>query len=113
MARGYEEMGDDVGTDSPTCAKDSLRVVISIISSKNWDVNSIDITAAFLQGKELDRDVYLRPPKEANAPNKLWKLKKCVYGLNDASRFWYLRVREELLKAGCKCSKSDPSVFFY
>ena len=35
------------------------------------------------------------PPKEANTLN-IWKLQKCVYGLADASRYWYLRVREEL-----------------
>ena len=112
VARGYEEEVDGIGTDSPTCSKDSLRVVLSIASANNWEVNSLDVTAAFLQGKELDRDVYLRPPKEAGVSGKLWKLRRCVYGLNDASRYWYLRVRDELLKAGCKCSKSDPSVFF-
>ena len=113
VARGYEEDTEDMATDSPTCNKDSLRVVISLIASKGWTINSLDIKAAFLQGKELDRDVYLKPPKEANVTGKLWKLRRCVYGFNDASRYWYLRVREELGKAGCKCSKADPSVFYY
>lgn len=113
VARGYEEDTDGIVTDSPTGNKDSLRLVISLVASKEWSINSLDIKAAFLQGKELDREIYLMPPKEAKATGKLWKLRRCVYGLNDASRYWYLRVREELLNAECKCSKADPSVFYY
>ena len=113
VARGYEELNSDIFTDSPTCNKDSLRVVISLISSKNWTLNSFDITAAFLQGKSLDRDIFLRPPKEAHANGKVWKLLKCVYGLNEASRYWYLRIRGELVKLGCKCSKADPTVYYF
>ena len=112
VARGYEE-DKELLTHSPTFNKASLRVVIAIIASMGWNINSVDIKAAFLQGKEIDREVYLKPPKEANAKGKLWKLQRCVYGLNDASRYWYLRVREELIKSGCRCSKADPAVFYY
>ena len=112
VARGFEEQNSELLTNSPTCNQDSLRIVLSLISSLNWTVNSFDVTAAFLQGKELDRKVYLRPPKQANVPGKLWLLRKCVYGLNDASRYWYMRVREELIKLRCQCSKADPAVFY-
>ena len=111
IARGYEEESKTFN-DSPTGNKDSLRVVVSIISSMNWNINSFDVKAAFLQGKLLDRDIYLRPPVEAQTKGKLWKLRRCVYGLNDASRYWYLRVREELSKLGCVSSKADPAVFY-
>ena len=113
VAKGYEELNSNIFTDSPTCNKDSLRVVISLISSMNWVLNSFDVTAAFLQGKSLERDIFLKPPKEANSSGKVWKLLKCVYGLNEASRYWYLRIRGELLKLGCKCSKADPTVYYF
>ena len=112
VARGYEEM-IDTQRDSPTVNKDSQRIAVAIMSAEGWDVQSLDVKAAFLHGKELDRDVYLKPPKEANCPGKLWKLKRCVYGLNDASRFWYFRVKEELNRVGCKNSKFDSSLFTY
>mgnify|MGYP001796156622 CR=1 FL=1 len=54
----------------------------------------------------------MRPPKEA-ATKQVWKLQKCVYGLADASRFWYLRVREELMKLGAKLSRVDPGIFYW
>ena len=112
VARGYEELLT-TQRDSPTANKESSRVALAIISSKEWDINSLDIKAAFLQGKDLDRDIYLKPPKEAKCPGKLWKLKRCVYGLNDASRFWYFRVKEELNRLGCNSSKYDSSLFIY
>ena len=34
----------------------------------------------------------MKRPKEPKTDN-LWKLLKSVYGLNDASRTWYLRVK--------------------
>lgn len=113
VCRGFQEDTEGIPTDSPTCYKDTLRVATSFISGKEWELNSMDIKAAFLQGKELERVVYLKPPKEAKVPGKLWKLRRCIYGLNDASRYWYFRIREELLKYGCKCSKLDPSLFIY
>ena len=111
VCRGFEEQNEGIRTDSPTCSKDSLRVALAIISSKEWDVNSLDIKSAFLQGKDLEREIYVKPPKEANAEGKLWKLSRCVYGIDDSSRYWYFRLKEELIKLGCKCSKLDPAVF--
>ena len=34
----------------------------------------MDIKSDFLQGKSIERDVIIKPPKEVNT-NKLWKLK--------------------------------------
>ena len=72
----------------------------------------MDIKSAFLQSKELDPLVYLDPRKEANVPpGYIWKLSKCVYGLTDASRSWYLTLWEELLKSGAVVSKYDQAIF--
>jgi len=77
-------------------------------------VNSIDIKAAFLQSERFEREVYLVPPIEAGCnDNVLWKLEKCVYGLNDAARKWYLTVKTFLLKMGCNEVKTDPAAFYW
>ena len=54
-----------------------------------WTIHSVDVKSAFLQGKEINRDVYVKPSQEAET-DKLWKLKTTVYGLCDAPRVWYL-----------------------
>ncbi|XP_057309261.1 uncharacterized protein LOC130647426 [Hydractinia symbiolongicarpus] len=99
--------------DSPTCCKESLRIMFAIMSVMNWTCHSIDIKAAFLQGKPIDRELYIRPPKEAYKEGTVWKLKTCVYGLNDASRTWYLKVYEELTKLNVKVCKYNPGLFYW
>lgn len=114
VARGFEEQGhDEIQKDSPTCASESLKVVLAVIVQHEWSPRSMDIKTAFLQGKEIGRQVYLRPPKEAQLNGKLWLLKKCVYGLNDASLNWYKRVKDAMISYGAKVSKVDPAVFIW
>ena len=42
----------------------------------------------FHKGGKIDREIFAMPPKEANTTS-IWKLKKCIYGLNDALRKRY------------------------
>ena len=112
VARGFEEK-EEIKSDSPTVSKEVLRTFITICSSMKWSANSIDIKAAFLQSEGIGRDVYLVPPTEAKCDeNVLWKLEKCVYGLNDAARKWYLTVKNLLLKMNCIQLKTDPAAFY-
>ena len=61
VARGFEEDFSEILKDSLTC---TLRLILIIIEFNRWTCNSIDIKSAFLQGKEMDRVVYLTPPPE-------------------------------------------------
>ena len=112
VARGFKEESYVLCKDFPTCSIESLHLIFTIIFSNHWEVNSLDIQSAFLQGKSITRDIYLIPPEEADT-EKLWKLKKCVYGLTDASRHWYLRFTEELSKLGVHKSIYDEAVFYW
>lgn len=112
VARGYEEECI-VQKDSPTMCKSTLRLFLTIASSQKWKVKSTDIKSAFLQGKELSRDVYLTPPKEACVPKgSIWKLRRCLYGLNDAARQFYESVVEVLVQSGCTQSQLDPALYY-
>ena len=113
VARGYEEE-DEVQSDSPTVGKEILRLFVAILASRKWLINSIDIKAAFLQSDKFEREVYLKPPVEAECCHKtLWKLKKCVYSLNDAARSWYITIKTFLLRLGCTQVKTDPAAFYW
>ena len=112
VARGFQEDTSNILSDSPTCSKESLRLILNIIATFNWKCQSIDIKSAFLQNKSIDREIYVKPSKEANVPrDKLWKLNTTIYGLSDASRSWYINVKNELINLGTKLCHSDPAVF--
>jgi transposase InsO family protein len=113
VARGFEDEGIDKGkTDSPTCSRESLSLIQSLLAMKKWSCQAIDIKTAFLQGNPLEREVYLKPPKEFQSDNHVWKLKKAVYGLNEASRAWYNRVESEFKKVGLTKCKYDEALFY-
>jgi hypothetical protein len=112
VARGFEESLQEKRTDSPTCSKDALRLALVLISAFHWRCNTFDVKAAFLQGNEIDRNVFVKPPKEFK-DGQLWHLKKNIYGLNDAARAWYFKLKEELLNLHmCVCTL-DPALFFW
>ena len=87
-----------VQNDSPTAAKSSLRVFFAITTNCKWKCETVDVKAAFLQGKSIERDVFVVQPSEVKEDGVIWKLKKVVHGLDDASRNWCFSVKEELLK---------------
>ncbi|CAF2215336.1 unnamed protein product [Rotaria magnacalcarata] len=112
VARGFEEEYlTNIRKDSPTCSREGFRIVLSIMISRGWTCNSMDVKTAFLQGKGFDRDVFLKPPCEANCGGSVWKLLTCVYGLSDASRIWYLKVKDTLTTVGVECCQFDPAIF--
>ena len=113
VARGYQdEELQPTQKVSPTCRKESLRILLTLSASLRFKLKALDITSAFLQGKELKRLVYVIPPKEYKKKGVLWKLKKCVYGLCDAARQWYEEVKDTFTEAGIiKCPYDDA--FFY
>ena len=66
VARGFEESNlIDICKDSPTCCKENFRLLQAIVVTNKWKVNTLDIKFAFLQGNEIDCEVYLKPPSEA------------------------------------------------
>ena len=95
VARGYEE-DKELSKDSPTVAKSTVRILLA--APKDWKIQTMDIKSAFLQGKDISRDVYISPPKESDTPKrKIWKLKKTLYGLIDAARQFYDNIEQVLL----------------
>ena len=114
VAKGFQK-SHPIPSDSPTVARTAFRTLLGLASGNAWSVATTDIKSAFLQGQSLDHEVYLKPPKEADTPpGVIWKLKKCLYGLNnDGARNFYLSVREKVTDLGCFVSTVDPSLFYY
>ena len=101
VAKRFQEDNSDTLSDSPTCSKESMHLVLNIIASSKWLYWSIDIKSEFLQNKNIDTVVYIKPPKEADCQDTtLWKLNTTICGLNDTSRSWYLNVKKELIGLG-------------
>ena len=88
-------------------------MVLMLAARNRWKITSQDVTCAFLQSSAIQRDVFVRPPLEKRIPGTIWKLKKTVYGLADASRGFYMNFSDHLKKYGCVKSKMDPAMYLY
>ena len=85
--RGVKEKHDcqKGQSDSPTVSKESFKMLMAVAANENFKLASVDIRAAFLQSKTLDRDIFMLPPPDIRKPGVIWRLKKPLYGLDDAS----------------------------
>ena len=112
VCRGDQEEVN-VPTDSPTCSKSGLRIFIAVSTGCGFTIHSKDVKSAFLQGKLLNRNVFLEPPHELRKQGTIWRLLKAAYGLSDAARNWYESVVEEMFKLGCRKSIYENALYFY
>ena len=114
VVHGFQERGvQDMETFSPTCSKFSWRVLLALAASKGWCPVALDISTAFLQRVELDRDVFVRPPAETNLSVKLLRLRKAVYGVSDAPLQWYWALHEAVLVMGARVVPFDPAIYLF
>ena len=57
VARGFQEKSAPQ-SDSPTMRRESLKLFFSIAANKGFSLRSVDIRAAFLQAKGLEREIF-------------------------------------------------------
>ena len=111
VARGFQEKSAPQ-SDSPTMLRESLKLFFSVAANEGFNLRSVDIQAAFLQAKDLEREIFLLPPKDVKKEGLIWKLKKPLYGLNDPSRKFWLKVKAVFADFGLKKLDGDEALYY-
>ncbi|CAE7449079.1 TY1B-PR1 [Symbiodinium sp. CCMP2592] len=98
-------MDPDVGevrTDSPTTQATAVRMAMTLCVTRRWLCYLFDVSTAFLSGKEVGRELYVRPPRDLKGTglSELWLILRSAYGLAEAPRLWYERAKELLSECG-------------
>jgi len=89
--------------------------MIKLASINKWSIYQLDINCAYLNGK-LKEDIYMKIPyfgEGYKEPNKIWKLKRSIYGLKQSAKVWNDEITKTICNMGLKQSNLDPCVFFY
>ena len=111
VLRGFQDrQKHEQQTDSPTATRPGFRLACQVAANKGWDITHLDLTTAFLQGEEYDkqRDVVCQLPLEAGLPSHMAaRLKKPAYGMNDAPRRWWNVIDKALTSYGMKPTGAD------
>ena len=113
-------------TSAPTVSRQGVLLLLQILASRldrQWGASAGDITAAFLNGKALRRELYIKQPRTGLGdlhPEQLVRLTKGVFGLVDSPAAWWgefkgVLGREEFLINGIKMKffhcPLDPCIF--
>ena len=80
---------------------------------EKWDIEALDVKTAFLYG-DLEAEIYMEQPegyKVKGQENKVYQLKKAMYGLKQASYAWNKQANKSLEEIGFKRCLSDSGVY--
>jgi hypothetical protein len=115
-AKGFQQRHgvDYFETNAPTAKMNSCKLLLSITAVDDLELHQMDVVTAFLNPK-LDEMVFMKQIKgfeEVGQESKVWKLKKAIYGLKQASRSWYLKMNEAMKDIGFTACVSDPCIYY-
>jgi hypothetical protein len=97
---------------APVARSTTLRLLLSVAGKRNYVVRHYDIKTAFLNGK-LEEEVYLKQPLGFQKGNKVYRLKKSLYGLKQAARVWNQTLHEALVTNGCIQNQTDRCLYIW
>ena len=112
VLKGFQEE-EYPRSDSPTVAKETLKIMMAITANEGFKTVSLDVQNAYLQGKNLDRLIYVEPPPEMKKTGMVWKMNKTANGLYDGGRKFYLKVDEVLRKLGHKRLTGEEAMYTF
>ncbi|CAI5973150.1 unnamed protein product [Closterium sp. NIES-65] len=94
VAKGYQkkEKVDFKELFAPVVKPTTLPALQAGAAIKRWVVKQMDVTTAFLNGL-LEEEIFLAQPEGfGDGSGRVLKLKKALYGLNQAPRQWSFMV---------------------
>nr|GFA07158.1 retrovirus-related Pol polyprotein from transposon TNT 1-94 [Tanacetum cinerariifolium] len=115
VARGYrqEEGIDFEESFAPVARLEAIRIFLAYVAHKNMVVYQMDVKTAFLNGN-LREEVYVSQPDgfvDQDNPNHVYKLKKALYGLEQAPSAWYDMLSSFLISQDFSKGLVDPTLF--
>ena len=115
VAKGYkQEHGVDyTEVFAPVARHDTIRMVIALAAQNSWPIFQLDVKSAFLHGY-LEEEVFIEYPSgyiRIEDEQKVYKLKKALYGLKPAPRAWYSRIEAYFRKVGFLKCPYEHSLF--
>jgi hypothetical protein len=117
VAQGFSQRPgiDYLETFAPVAKIESIRLLLAIAATLDWEVHIIDVDSAFLNSElPPDQEVFLEQPPGYVVEGKedhVWLLLKGLYGLKQSGHLWYQKLKGILFEIGFHACKSDPCIF--
>nr|GFA50520.1 copia protein [Tanacetum cinerariifolium] len=98
---------------APVARLEAVRLFITYAVHKSFTVYQMDVKTSFLYGP-LKEEVYVNQPDgfvDPYHPDKVYCLKKALYGYKQAPRVWYDELSTFLVSKGFFKGSNDPTLF--
>ena len=92
----------------------SIRSILALVAVMKWMIHQMDVKTSFLNGV-FEEEVYVEQPlgfETHDMKTHVCKLKKALYGLEQAPRTWYNRMYVFLMSPGFTKSKEGSNLYF-
>ena len=101
VAKGFtqKEDIDFKETFSPVSTKDSFRTIIALVAYFDLELHQMDVKTLFFNGN-IDETIYMVQLENfvsEDLKKMVFKLKKSIYGLKQASRQWYYKFHQVIV----------------
>lgn len=117
VIRGFQPApGVDFGETYATVSKlSTFRFIVALAAQNSWHIDHLDVVTAFLN-PNIDCDtIFLTLPREIDQVDPRFtaaqfdRLRKALYGLQQAPRLWYEEIHLFLLSIGLTQSAMDSN----
>jgi hypothetical protein len=103
---------DFTETFAPVVRLESIRAALAIAAIENLEIIQMDIRGAYLNG-ELKEEIYMRqPPGFEDETQRVWRLRKTIYGLKQSGREWNREFDSKLTSIHLNKTAVDHCVYF-
>ena len=104
----------EIDTYASTVKSETVKICLAIAAREDMDMESVDVKAAFLNSPLKEGEViYMRRPPgldDSHMP-KVVKLKKCIYGMKQASAYFHAHSDAVLRSFGCVPTEEDDCCY--
>ena len=98
-------------TFSPVVRLESIRTLLALVVTEDWEMQQMDVNGAYLNGT-IKEQIYMKQPEGFNdGTGRVCHLIKSLYGLKQAGREWNKELNKQLESLGWKPTMVDPCTY--
>ena len=113
VAQGFTQIYgvDFQETFAPVTHLSSIRTIIALAASEDWELHQMDVKSAYLNSP-IDAEIYMQLPPGYGQKGKVALVKRGLYGLRQSGNLWHKTLSIAFTDLHLTRSTVDHGVFY-